>query len=423
LGQFKKTTLSNGIRVVSEWHPHSKAAAIGVWIQVGTRDESREEAGISHFLEHLVFKGTKTRSPYQIVKSLEELGGELNAYTTKEYTVYHSLVLKDHWRKGLEVLSDIVSNMSLTKDNFELEKEVVLSEIASQTDSLEEYIFEEYIQKIFGAHSLGRPILGNEKSIKNISQKSVNEYYTNHYTGSNIIVSCAGHVQHDELVEYVEKYLGHKVKSSKSSKPKRRSIPKIKPFREVLEKPSDQMHLLLGLGATSFTDQLRFEAYIINTLLGGGMTSKLYQNVREKKGLAYSIYSSLQTFTDTGLLLIYSACETKQLKSLAKVILQELNKVKNRGVGKLDLKLFKTQVTGAVLLGSEDIENRMTSLAVNEMVLERYKPVSEVVDEINKVSLDSINHYIDKHFNIDSIGGMLMGSNVNAIEDWWKEIL
>ncbi len=293
--RFKKTTLKNGIRVVTEMHSESRAASLGIWVGTGTRDEAPGDEGISHFLEHLVFKGTETRSAFQIAKSLEALGGELNAYTTREYTCYHALVLKDHWQQALDVLSDLVSNMKMNRSDFALEKSVILQEITMGDDALEELIYDEYLSKCLPKHPLGRSILGTEASVEAMTQKQIQTYYKERYSGSNLIVSASGNIDHEEFVKRVEDVLGHKPKKRLKL---RRTRPKHRAFRSVVEKPVEQLHILMGLPCATFKDKDRFEAFMVNALLGGGMTSRLYQSVREKKGLVYSIYSSLNTFDD-----------------------------------------------------------------------------------------------------------------------------
>ncbi len=419
---FKKTILDNGIRVVSETHHHTKAVSIGVWISTGTRNEPENAAGISHFLEHLVFKGTQKRSSFQIAKALEEVGGELNAYTTREYTCYHALILKDYWVRGLDVLADITTGMKLKKSDFELEKSVVLQEIAASEENHEDHIYDEYLKRIYKNSTLGLPILGTEKSISSMSLKQVYEYYRTHYIGSNIIVSCAGDIDHEELVKKVSYYFPKKFNSKNitsnfsadqfrtQKKSKGQKTVEYFPFVDMIQKPSDQIHLLTGLPAASFRDEMRFEAFIVNALLGGGMTSRLFQSIREKKGLAYTIYSSLNTFTDAGFISVYSAVEKKNLEKLIKAIHFEFFKVREKKISTSELKLFKTQVTGSILLGSDDVENRMTSLGVNEMAFREYKPVENVIQEIESVSLKSIANYIEKYFSNPKLALLLLGT-------------
>lgn len=416
---FKKSTLKNGIRVLSERHPESRAVSVGIWVLTGTRDESPEMAGVSHFLEHMVFKGTKTKSPYQIAKSLEQLGGELNAYTSREYTCYHAYVLKEHWTQALEILSDLVCNMKINPKDFKLEKGVILQEIAMSDDNQEDIIYDILFDKVYGKHALGRPILGTPKSIAMMNSKQIMNYYQRFYTGPNIIISVAGNIKHEDFLHSVEKQLGKK--SDKDIDVKRKSPP-WKPVRYVLQKQGEQTHLLVGMPTASFRDKFRFEAFIVNTLLGGGMTSRLYQSVRERKGLVYAIHSSLHTNVDSGMMMIYAGTESKNLQKVGNIIAKEIARLKKYGVKKSDVEMFKTQVTGSIVLGSDDLENRMTSLAVNEMVFGKYKPVDTVIDEINKVTVDSVNDFIRNRMDVDKFAGVLIGPEVESHRKWFENL-
>lgn len=404
---------------MSEYHPGSRAVSIGVWVLTGTRDEIPEIAGISHLLEHLVFKGTDSRSAYQIAKSLEALGGDLNAYTTREYTCYHALVLKDHWQKALDVLSDLVSHMHLNQKEFNLEKGVILQEIAMSEDNHEDVIYDIFYDQVYGAHPLGRPILGTPKSIALANQQQVMSYYKKNYTGKNIIISAAGCLDHEEFMAGVQKHLGKKPKYTQKNLRKK---PRWLKRRHVVEKQAEQVHMLMGLPTASFKDKYRFEAVILNTLLGGGMTSKLYQSVREKKGLVYSIFSSLNTNIDSGMLNIYAGTEAKSVRKVGDLISKEFGKIRKNGVSKNDVEMFKTQVTGSILLGSDDIENRMTSLAVNEMVFGQYRSVESVIEEINEVTVDTVNHYLCNEIDLGQASGVLLGPGVNDLKEWWGDL-
>lgn len=417
--KFKKSELSNGIRVVSELHPGSRAVSMGIWVLTGTRDETPEVAGISHLLEHLVFKGTKSRSAYQIAKSLEALGGELNAYTTREYTCYHALVLKDHWEKALDVLADLVSNMKLVQKEFDLEKGVILQEIAMSEDSHEDMIYDVFYEQVYGKHPLGRPILGTPVSVARMKQTQVMDYYRRNYTGKNIIVSASGCIDHDELMAGIQKRLGAKKKSELKNT---RRVPRWLSRRHVVEKQAEQVHMLLGFPTASFQDKHRFEAVVTNTLLGGGMTSKLYQSVREKRGLVYSIHSSLNTNIDSGMLTIYAGTEAKNARKVGDLISKEFAKIRKQGVTRADVEMCKTQIIGSILLGSDDIENRMTSLAVNEMVFGKYRAVESVIEEIKAVTVDSVNHYIRHELALDKAAGVLLGPEVKSLENWWNDL-
>nr|BFD59249.1 pitrilysin family protein [Bdellovibrio sp. CKG001]BFD62626.1 pitrilysin family protein [Bdellovibrio sp. HM001] len=417
--KFKKSELSNGIRVVSELHPGSRAVSMGIWVLTGTRDETPEVAGISHLLEHLVFKGTKNRSAYQIAKSLEALGGELNAYTTREYTCYHALVLKDHWEKALDVLADLVSNMKLVQKEFDLEKGVILQEIAMSEDSHEDMVYDVFYEQVYGKHPLGRPILGTPVSVARMKQTQVMDYYRRNYTGKNIIISASGCISHDELMAGIQKRLGSKKKSELKVT---RRVPRWLTRRHVVEKQAEQVHMLLGFPTASFQDKHRFEAVVTNTLLGGGMTSKLYQSVREKRGLVYSIHSSLNTNIDSGMLTIYAGTEAKNARKVGDLISKEFAKIRKQGVTKADVEMCKTQIIGSILLGSDDIENRMTSLAVNEMVFGKYRAVESVIEEIKAVTVDTVNHYIRHELDLDKASGVLLGPEVKSLETWWNDL-
>ncbi len=417
-GRFQKSTLSNGVRVVTENHSDSRAASLGIWVLSGTRDENSKEAGISHFLEHLVFKGTKTRSPYQIVKALEQLGGELNAFTTREYTCYHALVLKDHWHLALDVLTDLVANMDLKKSDFELERSVILQEIAMGEDSQEELIYDLYFDAAYGRHSVGRPILGNIKSIKAMALKQVKDRYATHYSGPNLIVSAVGQLDHQEFTAEVEKLLRRKKKARLKV---RRTPPKHLPIRVAIEKPGEQLHLLMGLPVASFKDEYRFEAFIVNALLGGGMTSRLYQKVREQKGLVYTIYSQLNTFIDSGLITIYAACESKNMPAVMKSVQIEIMRLAEKGVRKSDIDLFKTQVKGSLLLGSDDVENRMNSIAINEIVFGEYRSVESVIAEIDAISPASVAKFMSLHYRPENFGVMLVGAGAEGLKGFVAE--
>lgn len=415
---FKKSVLSNGVRIVTEHHPHSKSVSIGVWVLTGTRDEKPEEVGISHFVEHLVFKGTKTRNAYQIAKSLESLGGELNAYTTREYTNYHCTVLKEDWRIGLEVLADLVCNMKISQKDFDLEKKVILQEIAMCDDLPEELIYDYFYEGVYKNHPLSRQILGQAETITKMTQKKIFEFYRHFYQGKNLIISAAGPLEHDQLVIECQKLF--KSRKKYTAKDTRRA-PRWKRYRKIYDRDMEQAHVLVGLPSTSFHDKFRFEALVLNSLLGGGMTSRLYQAIREKQGLAYTVFSSLNTNADSGNISVYAGTDSSNVKKVMQIIKDEFAKLKKQGVRSRDLTLFKTQVRGQLLMGSDDIENRMSSLGVNEMIFEHYKPVSNIIEEIEKISEESMNQYISKYLDLDKMSVVLMGPNLKDHQQWIQD--
>lgn len=417
--RFEKSRLPNGIRVVSERHPDSRAVSLGLWVTTGTRDERVGQEGLSHLIEHLVFKGTKTRSAYQIAQSLESLGGDLNAYTTKEYTCYHATVLHEHWETALDVLTDLVNNMRLAPRDFLLEKGVILQEIAMSEDNHEDLIYDLLFREVYRGHSLAKPILGSVKSIAEMKRAEVMRHYRSAYGGGSIIISGAGRLNHEDLLRGVEKRLGRK---ARGVRPARRRKPSWKGHRAVVEKDGEQVHCLWALPTSSFKDDDRFEAFIVNAALGGGMTSRLYQAVRERRGLVYTIHSGLNTFVDCGLITIYAGVDLKNVKRLGEVVANEIRKFRREGLRASEVERFKTQIIGGLLLGADDIENRMTSLGVNEMVFERYRPVEEIVKEIEKVDRASVNRFIRKEFDPRHMAGIILGPGVGELESWWKNL-
>ncbi|HEY1079161.1 MAG TPA: pitrilysin family protein, partial [Bdellovibrio sp.] len=321
--------------------------------------------------------------------------------------------------KALDVLCYLISNMQISTNDFKLEKGVILQEIAMSEDSHEEFVYDVFYEQVYGKHPLGRSILGTPKSIALMKQNQVMDYYKKNYTGKNIIISAAGCLDHAELMSGVEKRLSSKKSATIKIK---RTVPRWLKRRHVVEKQAEQVHMLLGFPTASFKDKHRFEAVIANTLLGGGMTSKLYQSVREKRGLVYTIHSSLNTHLDSGMMTIYAGTEAKNARKVGDLISKEVTKIRKQGVTKSDVEMFKTQVIGSILLGSDDIENRMTSLAVNEIVFGHYRSVESVIEEIKQVTVDSVNHYIRHELDIDKTSGVLLGPGVNDLKNWWEDL-
>lgn len=424
---YRKTVLPNGVRILTELHPHSRAVSCGLWVTRGTRDELPNETGLAHFVEHLVFKRTKRRSAFQIAREMEAVGGDLNAFTSRESTCFVTHSLKDHVGLSMDVLADLVCRPSFDPTDIRKEKSVVLQEIHMSEDQLEEYIFDRYLELAFAGSRLGVPILGTAKSIQEMPRKTIVDFHQRLYTAENLIVTAAGHVSHDHVLDLVMKYVKFPKATSKRGRAEAKEIKRIAPepkaFREAVRKPSEQVHILIGVPSSSFTDRLRFESYIVNTFLGGGMTSRLFQSIREEKGLAYSIYSQLSAFSDAGLNLVYAGTEPKKAPTVVEMILKELKKLKREGMRKSDLELFKTQVLGQILLGADDVESRMNSLGVNEMVFGKYRSVDDVMHDVQKISMDSIHEYIEMYTDLDKLGILLMGPlPEEATRKWLQQL-
>jgi predicted Zn-dependent peptidase len=437
---FRKLILPNGITVLTERHPSSRSVSCGVWVNKGTRHELAHEAGLAHFIEHLVFKRTKKRSAYQIARDMEAVGGDLNAFTSRENTAFVTHALSEHVGLSLDVLSDLVCNPSFDATDIKKEKQVVIQEIHMSEDQLEDFIFDEYLEMAYPTGTLGKQILGTVKSIEEMKRDTIVDFHRRQYTSKNIVVSVAGNLEHDRVAELVMKHLKPPkpvpARATPASKKARAAAvgkkgvealedirPQIAQFRNVIRKPSEQVHILIGHPTISYVDRLRFDGIIVNALLGGGMTSRLYQSVREDRGLVYSIYSQLMTFADSGMNLIYAGTEAKKAPDVIELILKELRLLKKKGLKKADIEFFKTQVKGSILLGADDVENRMHSLAVNEMMFGRYRPVEDVIKGIESVNSDSIHEFIETKMDIDQLGMLLIGPMPEAPTEKWLKTL
>ncbi len=406
--------------MVTENHPFTRAVSVGVFLEVGTRHEPHQKAGLTHFLEHLVFKGTRKRTSFEIAKSLEAVGGDLNAYTTREYTCFHTTSLKEHLHLSLDVVTDLVTGATLARQDFEKEREVILQEIQMSKDNLEEFILDFYLEKAFAGQDLATPILGTEETLKNLKRADIVDYYKSNMRGPRLIVSVAGPVEHEQVLEMVERTLG---KLPRRVTKQKNGRPRVKRVQEFVHRSSEQVHLLVGLPSCPYRSKHRFESFVVNEALGGGVTSKLYQRIREDKGLVYSVYSFLQSFVDTGLFLSYAGTSKENAEKVLRIVQAEFNRFIDRGLSEKELDMFKTQVKGQILLGAEDMENRMNSLGINEMVFGQYRPVDEVIREIENVSRRSVRSYLEKYFDKSPVSLMVMGDleadeALNLLDVW-----
>lgn len=405
---FQKTVLSNGVRILTEHHPSCRSVSAGIFVDMGTRDEPEDMVGAAHFIEHMVFKGTETRDAYEIAKSLEAVGGDLNAYTSREQTCFHSTSLKEHLPLSLDVLTDLMSNAQFDVVDLRRERDVVLQEISMTAEQIDEYIFDIAFENAFRGHELGRSILGTPQTLKGMTRKKVLDFYNRRYQGENMIVCVAGHVVHQEVVDMVQRTLSFRRKPFHAPARKK---PTPKTFTKVINKTSEQEHVLVTMPAISVRDKTRFDGYIVNAALGGGMTSRLYQKIRENKGYAYTIYSYLQSFSDSGLQMIYAATSGKHLQSVLAAIAKEVVLMQKRGLTKSELEYYKRQVIGSLILESDDIENRMNSIGYNEMVLGGQRTVDMTIQDLESVTVDSVNQYLKKHFDVSRAGVIVVGSS------------
>lgn len=393
--QFVKLKLDNGLTLISQDMPHLRSISIGVWVLVGSRYEKPAHMGISHFIEHSVFKGTKKRSALKIAKVLEEVGGSLNAFTSKENTCYYANILSEDLSLAVDVLADLVTGATFGDKEMEKEKLVVAEEIRDNEDSPEEFIQDEFYSGIFPNHPLGFNILGTQATVHNFTRDAVEDYYRKYYVPSNMIVSVAGHFDQKELETLVLKRFrflkartnrsywpsGFKVYSSRAFKGRRRRI-----SRKI-----SQAHVCMGFPLRMAYDHpKKFEMLALNTIIGGGMSSRLFQRIRERNGLAYSIYSFLDFMFDTGLFGVYLATEKKKVDRTVDKVRDELRRLVSQPIRPHELKMAKSQIKASLLFGLESTSTRMIRLAKNEIYLRRKLNVAELASRVDRMRIDDM---------------------------------
>ena len=385
---YQKTVLKNGVCVVSENIPHIRSISIGIWIATGSREEDSKEKGISHFIEHLVFKGTESRSAHDIAKEIDSVGGVLNGFTEKEYTCFHAKVLDQHCPLALELLSDIFLNSIFDPNEIERERNVVLQEIKMVEDTPDDYIHDLFNQVFWRGHSLGYPIVGEKERVNSFDRETICRYFDDHYRSNHLIISMAGSFDHAEVIQRIEDKFGglrERVEMGKGT------APELSPRIRVFPRDLEQVHLCLGTKGIPQTHSMRFAGYILNTLLGRGMSSYLFQEIREKRGLAYSVYSYRPAYYDAGQLVVYAGTEKGSLKEVIRLIIKQFDKLRREMIREEELKRVKEQLKGNLLLFLESSDSWMTRLAQNEIYFGRYIPIEEVIKGIEGVTSEELN--------------------------------
>lgn len=404
---YRKTVLPNGIRVVSEEIPYVRSISVGVWIDVGSRDENRRTNGISHFLEHMVFKGTRRYSSQQIARSLEGVGGYLNAFTTKEHTCFYARVLDDQLAKAIDVLSELAQHPVFRDQDIEKEKTVVLEELKNIEDDPEDLIHEYFDQKIFHRHPLGRPIIGNAENIRNFSKSDLIGHTRQHYRPGRIVVSAAGNLEHEALVALVDRYF-HPARTPAARQAHPGAPLKARGRRHVVEKPIMQAHVCLGTLGYSARSRRRHSLLVLNTLLGEGMSSRLFQNVRERWGFAYTIYSFVNFLKDTGSFGVYVGTDVDKIDRSIELITAELKKLTSRPVTDAELNRTKAQLKGTMVLSLESMSNRMMRLGNGELYFGKYFPVDDILKSIDAVNADGVGDVASRLFHTERFSTIII---------------
>jgi predicted Zn-dependent peptidase len=396
---YQKTVLDNRLRIVTETIPYVRSISLGIWANVGSRDETEKQNGISHFLEHMVFKGTKKRSVKDIAQSIESLGGYLNAFTTKEQTCFYARVLDEHLTKALDVLSDIVLNATFEPSELEKEKLVVIEELKNAEDNPDDIIHDYFENTLFPTHSLGFPIIGTESNLRRFQREDLRAHVKTHYYPSNLVVAAAGNVDHKRLVHLVEQSfrgLRHDHTALKrTSGPNRQHRTGPKEY----SRPINQAHVCLGTIGYSIRHKDRYSLMVMNTLLGEGMSSRLYQSIREKHGLAYSVYSFAHLLSDTGVFGAYVGTDKGKIDDSIELIHKELQKLKAKPIPHAELERTKSQMKGTMMLGLESMSNRMMRLGSGELYFESYQTLDSILKRIDAVTPEAINRVANDLFD------------------------
>ena len=397
-GAVRRTVLPGGLRVITEALPHVRSAAFGIWAGVGSRDEGPAHAGATHYLEHLLFKGTRQRTALEISAAIDAVGGELNAFTGKEYTCYYARVLDADLPLAIDVLSDMVTSSLITPKDVDAERGVILEEIAMNDDDPSDTVHEAFVGQLFGDTPLGRPILGTVDSINAITQAQIAEHYQARYTPDNLVVAAAGNLDHDEVAAHVQRAFGPALADGRAPAAPRLAGPGTGvpdaaadgTGIRLVSRPLEQANLVLGCAALRRTDDRRFALGVLNAALGGGMSSRLFQEVREKRGLAYSVYSFTTQHADSGMWGIYAGCLPSKADEVLSICRDEVAKVVAHGLTDAELDRGKGQLRGSMVLGLEDPSSRMSRLGKSELVYPRLEPVDEILAAVESVSHDDV---------------------------------
>lgn len=391
----RKETLPNGVRILTETVTHVQSVSIGIWISSGARDEEDSNRGISHFIEHMMFKGTETRTASQIADEFDYIGGQLNAFTDKEYTCYYAKVLAEHLPVAVDVLSDMFLNSVLDQQEIALEKNVVLEEIKRHEDTPEDLVHDAFAGKVWGSHPLGQPVLGTSESVGGLSRDDLTEFTRTKYAPDSIVIAAAGLVNHEELVARVSALFGG-LEGSKV--PTVHTAPAFTYDSMLTDKVTEQVHFCIGTPGFSQLDPERYALALLDTTLGGGMSSRLFQEIREKRGLAYSIGSYTAAYREGGFFTVYGGTSLESLDEVLELVRAEFSNVLASNVKAEELQKAKNQIRGALVLSQEGMSSRMMRMAKSELYFGRVIPLEELITSILNVSHDDIGGVADRVF-------------------------
>lgn len=389
----RRTTLPGGLRVVTERIPSVRSASVGVWVNVGSRDEGPTVAGAAHFLEHLLFKSTPTRTAVDIAQAVDAVGGELNAFTAREHTCYYAHVLDTDLELAVDLVADVVLRGRCASGDVEIERDVVLEEIAMRDDDPEDTLGDVFLSAMFGSHPVGRPVIGSVESIEAMTRGQLHSFHVRRYVPERMVLAVAGNVEHDDVVKLAREYFGPKLIRGHSAVPPRKGTGRVpgNPTLQLINRDAEQTHLSMGVRTPGRHWDHRWALAVLNTALGGGLSSRLFQEIRETRGLAYSVYSTVDTFSDSGALSIYAACQPERFDEVVRVTTAVLEDVARDGITESECRIAQGSLRGGLVLGLEDSGSRMHRIGRSELNYGKHRSIDQTLEQIGGVTLDQVN--------------------------------
>lgn len=402
---YRKTTLDNGLRIVTEEVPYLQSVSLGIWVRSGSRFEESQHNGVCHFIEHMLFKGTPRRSAYAIAREIDSVGGGLNAFTSKELTSFYCKVMDENLELAVDLLTDIFLNASFPEEEIEREKQVVCQEIHQLEDSPEDFVHELFGTLFWKEDPLGQPILGTIPNVIRFDRDMLTSFKERVYTPTETVVAAAGKVDHDRFVDLIQSIMGRLSRGHEQEAP---APPRLQPTSYVLGRDLEQVHICMGVEGPSATDERRHAGHILNAIFGGGMSSRLFQEIREKNGLAYSVYSFLSSFSNTGLFGIYAGCDPERVEELLKILKRETAKLP-AGITEEDIQTAKNHLKGNIILAMESSETRMNRLAKGEFYFGRYISMEEIIESLHRVTTDDVTSLAANILDCTSFTSVALG--------------
>lgn len=408
-----REVLDNGLRLITETMPHVRSVTIGVWLMRGSRHESDARSGIAHFVEHMLFKGTEERTAEDIAQAIDSIGGQLDAFTAKEYASYYIKVLDEHLPLAVDLLADIVLRPAFVADEIEREKKVILEEIKMVEDTPDDLVHELFTQHFWEGHPLGRPILGSKESVESFTSESLHEYFRGAYVAKNMIISAAGNLDHARVRELIQAAFGA---VSPDGEPLALTTPTVVPQIVRRTKDLEQSHICLGTDSYPQRHDDRYVSYILNTVLGGSMSSRLFQNVREKRGLAYAVFSGLSAYRDAGNITIYAGCANEAVSEVIDLCVEELRGMKKSPVADTELRRAKDHLKGSLMLSLENTASRMSHLARQEIYFDRHFGLDETLAGVERVTDADLLRVASDLFSNGSLAATVLGPTVPELD-------